>query len=53
MKDFFINRFKESSTWFGLFLVLGAFGLDFSEEQRNALTIFGMCMAGAPQGKLK
>lgn len=53
MLDFVLNRFKEQTTWYGLLLLAGSFGLDLTEMQQNAIMIFGMAMVGAPDLKIE
>jgi hypothetical protein len=53
MKDFFLNRLKEPSTWAGLLMVSAAFGLDFTDQQQIAITALGVALAGAPDKQHK
>lgn len=47
MKDFFLERLQEGSTWKSLFWVVAAFGLyHFTPEQENALTALALALAG-------
>jgi hypothetical protein len=48
MKNFILNRFKEPSTWAGVFLIASAWGLTFTPEQQYALTTFGVALMGTP-----
>ena len=49
---FLQNRLKEHSTWYGLMLVAGSFGLKLSLEQQQAIIYLGMAMVGAPTTNL-
>ena len=42
------RRISEPSTWAGIGLVASAFGLNFTPEQVQALTIIGTALAGLP-----
>jgi hypothetical protein len=53
MKDFFIKRFKEPSTWAGLMLVGSAFGMDLTDQQQYAISALGMALMGAPDKQHK
>lgn len=54
MKKFILNRFREKSTYIGLFMILSAFcGLDLTEAQQMAIVYFGMAMMAAPENNLK
>lgn len=53
MKQFFLNRLKEPSTWAGLMLVAGAFGLNLTVEQQYAIQFLGMALMGAPEDSIK
>jgi hypothetical protein len=46
MKDFFLNRLKEPSTWRGLTLCASAFGMVLNQEQAYAIASLGMALAG-------
>lgn len=49
MKQYFINRFSEKSTWFAVFAVIAAFtGWQMTTEQQIAIAILGSILAGAP-----
>jgi len=52
MLQFILNRFKEPTSWFAAFLVASSFGLELSDAQQNAITIFGMAMFAAPESKV-
>ena len=45
-------RLKEQSTWFGILLVAGSFGLKLSIEQQQAIIYLGMALVGAPTSNL-
>lgn len=46
--DYIKNRFKEASTWHGIFWMLAAFGVyTFTPEQILAITALGMSLAGS------
>ena len=47
MKDFFLNRLKEPSTWRGLVLVATSFGMQLSPDQSYAIASLGLALAGA------
>lgn len=44
---FLLRRLHEPSTWRGLVLILTAFGAGFSPEQKEAIVVFGLAIAGA------
>lgn len=46
--NFILNRFKEETTWFGLLAVAGSFGLNLSDQQHDAIILFGMAMCASP-----
>lgn len=46
MKDFFLNRLKEPSTWRGLVLVATSFGMHLSPDQSYAIASLGLALAG-------
>lgn len=46
MKQFFLNRLGETSTWRGLTLLATAFGMHLSPDQAYAIASLGMAMAG-------
>lgn len=46
MKEFFLNRLKEPSTWRGLTLVATAFGMSLNQDQAYAIASLGMALAG-------
>lgn len=46
MKDFFLNRLKEPSTWRGLILVATSFGMTLSPDQSYAIASLGLALAG-------
>jgi hypothetical protein len=47
MKDFFLDRLKEPSTWRGIIWCVSAFGLyHFSNDQEAAITALAMALAG-------
>ena len=50
--QFTLNRFKESSSWIGIFMVLSSFGLELNDIQQNAIIFFGMAFLGTPQVSL-
>ncbi len=47
MKDFFLNRLKEASTWRGLILLATSFGMQLSPDQSYAIASLGLALAGA------
>jgi len=48
VKNYFINRLRERSTWSGLIWCAVAFGVyQFTPEQEAAVTALGMSLAGA------
>ena len=48
MKEFFLERLQEPSTWRGLIWVLASFGvMHFSNDQESAITALAMALAGA------
>lgn len=47
------NRLREYSTWAGLMLVAGSFGLHLTPEQQIAIAFLGMSLAGATGDQLK
>jgi len=53
LKDFFLKRLQEPSTWAGLMLCAGAFGLDFTDQQQYAISALGMALMGAPDKQHK
>jgi hypothetical protein len=50
--EFLKNRLKEYSTWLGILMVAGSFGLKLTPEQQQAIIYFGMALAAAPDGSL-
>ena len=46
MKDFFLNRLKEPSTWRGFIMCATAFGMTLSSEQAIAIATLGIALAG-------
>lgn len=52
MLSFVLNRFKEPTSWFAIMLLASSFGLELSDAQQNAITIFGMAMFAAPEAKV-
>ena len=46
--NYLLNRLREPSTWYGIFLILGAYGLNIDPVKQQAFMYFGMMMAGAP-----
>lgn len=47
MKDYFLARLKEPSTWRSAIWVLTSFGLyAFTSDQTSAITALGMALAG-------
>lgn len=48
MKDFFLRRFSEPSTWLGALAVASAFGLDFTDQQTTAIAAFGALLCAVP-----
>lgn len=53
MKDFFLNRFKEPTSWIAIFMVAGSFGIELTEVQQNAITFLAIVMFGAPETSIK
>jgi hypothetical protein len=52
MLNYLINRFREPSSWMGLFAVASAFGFELTDVQQIALSTFGAIMFGAPNHQL-
>jgi len=50
---YLIHRFREPSSWIGIMLVLGAFGIHLNFEQQSAISFLGMSLFGAPDEMLK
>jgi hypothetical protein len=49
MKDYFLNRLREKSTWFALFAVISAFtGWQMTPEQQIAVALLASVLAGSP-----
>jgi len=47
MKDFFLSRAREPSTWRGLIWCLASFGVfHFTHDQEGAITALAMALAG-------
>jgi len=47
MKDFFLSRAKEPSTWRGLIWCLASFGVfHFTHDQEGSITALAMALAG-------
>lgn len=58
MKNYFLSRLKEPSTWRGLIMVATAYGMHMSPDQAYAIASLGMALAGgagvlAPDGLRK
>lgn len=47
MKDFFLARLKEPSTWRGFILVATSFGMTLSSDQAYAIASLGLALSGA------
>ena len=47
MKEFILNRGKESSTWRGIVALLTAAGVALSPEQGEAIVALGLAVIGA------
>ena len=47
MKDFFLDRLQEPSTWRGLILLATSFGMQLSPDQSYAIASLGLALAGA------
>ena len=47
MKQYFIDRFKEPSTWRGVVLVITAFVTALTPEQKEAIIAIGVFLSGA------
>ena len=47
MKDYFLARLREPSTWRGLVLLATSFGMTLKPEQSYAIMTLGMALAGA------
>lgn len=47
MKQFFLNRLKEPSTWRGLILTATSFGMSLSPDQAYAIASLGLALAGS------
>jgi hypothetical protein len=52
MLNYLINRFREPSSWMGLFAVASAFGFELTDVQQIALSTFGAILFGAPNHQL-
>jgi hypothetical protein len=48
MLNFIFNRFQEETTWFGLLALAGSFGLDLTDQQHEAIILFGLAMCASP-----
>lgn len=46
MKDYFLNRLREPSTWRALIWVATSFGLMLKPEQASAIVALGSILAG-------
>lgn len=47
MKNFFLDRLREPSTWRGIIWVLASFGVfHFTSDQEGAITALAMALAG-------
>jgi hypothetical protein len=46
------ERFREPSSWMGLFAVASAFGFELTDVQQIALSTFGAILFGAPNHHL-
>lgn len=46
MKEYFLERLKEPSTWRAAIWLATSFGVVLAPEQREAIIAFGMCLAG-------
>jgi hypothetical protein len=49
---FLVERFREPSSWMGLFAVASAFGFELTDVQQIALSTFGAILFGAPNHQL-
>jgi hypothetical protein len=47
MKDFFLTRLREASTWRGIVMLLTAAGVALSAAQTEAIIVAGMAIVGA------
>lgn len=47
MKDYFLARVKEPSSWRGLFLILTAIGVPVAPEMAEAIITVGLGVVGA------
>lgn len=46
MKNFFLERLKEPSTWRGAIWLITSFGLTLAPDQKEAIIALGMALAG-------
>ncbi len=46
MKDFFLTRLREASTWRGIVMLISAAGITLSPEQAAAIIAAGMAVVG-------
>lgn len=46
MKDAILARLKEPSTWRGIIIILGIFGVNFSPEKSEAIVAAGVALLG-------
>lgn len=47
MKQYFLDRLKEPSTWRGIILVLTATGITINPQWQEAITTLGLALAGS------
>ena len=47
MKEFFLTRFREASTWRGIVMLFTAAGVALSAAQTEAIIAAGMAIVGA------
>lgn len=46
MKDYFLERLKEPSTWRAMLWLATSFGLAIAPDQKEAIIALGMALAG-------
>lgn len=46
MKQYFLERAKEASTWRGVIMLLTAVGVPIAPEMANAIVSVGLALAG-------
>ena len=48
MKEYFLKRFAEPSTWMGAFAIASTFGMGLNDGQQAAIAAFGAMMCAIP-----